>query len=104
MQSIYLIIPPSLLDDARLRPTGASIPPETMMHFPPVSDFRPILEKNFTLCGKFSQLYNVPFPDKFSSANIFFSHRPQISNFPPIFPVSVHSPPVSRKLLFPSLL
>ena len=26
--------------------TGASIPPETMMHFLPVSDFPPIFEKN----------------------------------------------------------
>jgi len=24
--------------------TGASIPPETMMHFPPVSDFPPVFE------------------------------------------------------------
>ena len=31
---------------------------------------------------------------------IFFSHRPQISNFPPIFPVSIHFPPVSQKLFF----
>src|SRR6218665_1440416 len=31
----------------------------------------------------------------------FFSHRPQISNFPPIFAISVHFPPVSRKLFFP---
>src|SRR6218665_1870370 len=31
----------------------------------------------------------------------FFSHRPHISNFPPIFPVSGHFPPVSRKLLSP---
>src|SRR6218665_1898310 len=31
----------------------------------------------------------------------FFSHRPQILNFPHIFAVSVHFPPVSRKLLFP---
>src|SRR6218665_504464 len=30
-----------------------------------------------------------------------FSHRPEISNFPPIFPVSVYFPPLSRKLLFP---
>src|SRR6218665_2884491 len=34
----------------------------------------------------------------------FFSHRPQISNFPPISPVSVHFPTVSRKLLFPTTL
>src|SRR6218665_4142843 len=31
----------------------------------------------------------------------FFSHRPQISNFPPIFAVSIHFPSVSRKLFFP---
>src|SRR6218665_2336308 len=31
----------------------------------------------------------------------FFSHRPQILNFPPILPVLVHFPPDWRKLLFP---
>src|SRR6218665_989285 len=34
----------------------------------------------------------------------FFSHRLKILNFLPIFPLSVHFPPVSRKLLFPLLL
>src|SRR6218665_999952 len=41
---------------------------------------------------------------RFSSAKIsydIFCHRPQISNFPPIFPLSVRFPPVSLQLLFP---
>ena len=41
----------------------------------------------------------------FSSAKIsddpFFSHQPQISIFPPIFPISKHFSPISRKLFFP---
>src|SRR6218665_3217533 len=82
---------------------GASILPDTIMHSP-LFQIPPIFEKcsesvenfpNFT----FSQFF---FP--FSSAKIsdghFFSHRPTISNFPSVFPVSVHFPPVSRKLLF----
>ena len=67
-------------------------PPEAMMHFPPVSDppyFRQILR----LCGK-SKKFNF-FPKQF-----FGFHRPQISNFHPIFPVSVYFPSVSRNLLF----
>ena len=58
-----------------------------MMHFPP-----------FQISPYFRKM--LPFPEKiswFSSAEInfwwpSFSHRPQISNFPPIFSVSVHSP------------
>ena len=33
--------------------SGASIPPETMMHFPPVSDFPPYFRKMFGLSEKF---------------------------------------------------
>src|SRR6218665_3150230 len=74
-----------------------------MMHFPPVSDF-PLFSKkfsdseenfhNFTFSRKISYFH----PQKFLMT--FFSHRPQISNLPLIFPVSLHFPPVSRKLLF----
>src|SRR6218665_201049 len=31
----------------------------------------------------------------------FCSHQPQILNFPPIFTISIHFPPISRKLFFP---
>src|SRR6218665_3323897 len=92
---------------AHLVEAGASIPPETMMHFPPVSDFPPISE-NFSDFLKF--FYNFTFSRKMSllsSAKIsddLFCHRPQISNFPPIFAVSIHFPPVSRKLFFLPLL
>src|SRR6218665_2614620 len=49
----------------------------------------------------------LPFPGKFlhfHPLKFFFSHRPQITNLSPIFPVSVHFPPFSRKLLFPPTL
>ena len=75
-------------------------PSEAMMHFPPVSDFPPIFEK-------FSDSVEIlPFPEKFLDFHppkflmTFFSRRPQILNSP-IFPVAVHFPSVSRKLLFP---
>src|SRR6218665_2936845 len=65
---------------------GVHTPPETMMHFPPVSDslcFREILRLRFF--GKFQKFYL--FPKKFPiSDDIFLSHRPQILNFPPILP------------------
>src|SRR6218665_3579602 len=70
---------------------GASIPPETMMHFPPVSDFPPIFEQfsdseetfhNFTFSRNFFDFHPPKFLMTFFS---FFSHRPKISNFPPFF-------------------
>src|SRR6218665_2055903 len=74
--------------------------------FPPVSDFPPPIFEKFS--DSEENFHNFTFSRKnslFSSAEIsddfLFSHRPQISNFPSIFPVSVHFPPVSRKLLFP---
>ena len=39
---------------------GASIPPETMMHFPPVSDFPPISEKFSDFLKFFLQFYLFP--------------------------------------------
>jgi len=74
------------------------------MHFPPVSNspyFRKIL--------RLREILNIlPFPDKISDFHppkflitFFFSHRPQMLNFPPILPVLVHFPSDSRKLLFP---
>ena len=67
--------------------------------------FPPYFRKILWLCGKFPKCYLFPkkFPI-FIHQNFlwpFFSHWPQISNFPPIFAVSVHFPPVSRKLFFP---
>src|SRR6218665_545464 len=81
----------------------ASIPSETMMHFPPVSDFPPIFDK----FSDFEKIfYNFTFSRKissFSSAKISddLFYQPQISNFSPIFAVSVHFHPVFRKLFFP---
>src|SRR6218665_3551289 len=86
--------------------SGASIPSETMMHFPPLFQIFPIFLENFRTLRKIFTI--LPFPDKFLDFHppqflmTYFSHRPQISKFPPIFPVSIHLPPsVSRKLLFP---
>ena len=79
-----------------LRQSGASIPPETMMHFLPVSDFPLIFETfsdfvenflNFTFSRKISSLTSAKISD-----DPFFSRRPQIPQFPPIFPVSAHFP------------
>src|SRR6218665_303299 len=84
---------------------GASIPPETMMHFPPLFQISPLFQKNFRTFWKILTI--LPFPKHFLDFHppkflmTFFSHQPQISNFPPVFPVSVHFLPVSRKLLFP---
>jgi|SRR6218665_284539 len=45
-----------------LTPAGASIPPETMMHFPPISDFPPIFEK---FPDSEENFHNLTFPEKF---------------------------------------
>ena len=77
----------SLAGFGRTLEAGASIPPETMMHFPPVSDFPPqfyLFPKNFLILIRQNFWW------------LFFSHRPQISKFPPIFAVSLHFHPVSR--------
>ena len=61
--------------------TGASIPPEAMMHFPSVSDFL-LFQKNFQTLWKIFQI--LPFPEKFFDFHppkflmTFFSHQPQI--------------------------
>src|SRR6218665_619020 len=77
------------------------------MHFPSVSDFHPIFEnfwdfqenfKNFSFSRK-----NVPFSSAKISDDLFFSHRPQISDFPPILPVSEHFPSDSRTFLISPL-
>src|SRR6218665_220174 len=73
-----------------------------MMHFPPCFRFFPIFEKfsesvenfpSFTFSRKI-----CPFSSAKISDDLFFSHRPQISNFPLCFGTF---PPVSQKLLFP---
>src|SRR6218665_85625 len=77
-------------------------PPETMMHFPPCFRFPPISEKFSDFLKNF---YNLTFSRKISSLSyakisdaLFFSHRPQISNFPAIFfAVSVHISPLFRE-------
>ena len=50
------------------------------MHFPCYFRFPPYFRKMFRLCGKFSENFLDFHPTKFLMT--FFSHRPQISNFP----------------------
>src|SRR6218665_2267589 len=52
----------------------------------------------------------LPFPDRVSYfhpqkflTTFFFSHRPQISDFPPILPVLEHFPPDLRKFIISPL-
>src|SRR6218665_4133432 len=76
-----------------------------MMHFSPLFQIFPYFQKmldseenfhNFTFSRQISSFSSAEISD-----DLFFSHQPHISNFHPIFPVSIHFPPVSRKLLFP---
>jgi len=71
--------------------SGASIPLRPWCISPPVSDFPPVFEIFFDFLENF---WNVTFSRQnflFSSASakisddLFFSHQPQISNFPPCF-------------------
>ena len=81
---------------------GASIPPEAMMHFPPVSD-SPLFSTNFQTLWKI--FLNLTFSrqiSRFSSAKIydylFFSHRPKISNFP-LFSLFQYISPCFAKII-----
>src|SRR6218665_1149506 len=89
---------------------GASIPPETMMHFPPLFQISPLFLENFRTFWKISTI--LPFPEKFLDFHLpkflmtFFlviDHKFLI--FPPIFAVSVHFPPCfDKNFLSPLLL
>src|SRR6218665_874677 len=61
----------------------------------------PYFRKLFRLCGKFSKFYSRFSSAKISDDFLVIDHKFRIS---PIFPVSVHFSPVSRKLLFPPTL
>src|SRR6218665_1066803 len=79
-----------------------------MMHSPSISDF-PLFSINFlTFWKNFKNItfsrQNFPFSSAKISDDFFFSHRPQISDFPPIFPVLVHFPPDSQKFIISPLL
>ena len=85
---------------------GASISSEAMMHCP-VWDLPPISEKCFGLRGKFSQ-FDL-FQENFSIFNHQTFWRPfflkllmKTLEFPPIFPVSIYSPPILRNSSFPT--
>jgi len=71
---------------------------------PSVSDFTPVSEKIQNPC-KISPNFTFSWKIfRFSSAKISISDRqPQILNFPSIFAISVHFPPISTKLFFPLL-
>ena len=75
----------------------------------PCFRFTPLFSNNVQTLWKIFPI--LPFPEKFLDFHpknfwwpfVFFSHQPQISNFPPVFAVSKHFPPISRKLFFPTL-
>src|SRR6218665_474280 len=83
----------------------ASIPPEAMMHFS-LFQISSLFSKKIQTLSKIFKI--LPFPEiffdlhplKFLMAS--FSHRPQISNVPPIFPVSVHFPLFRENYYFPT--
>src|SRR6218665_667758 len=76
-----------------------------MMHFPPCFRFPPLFSKHFLALKKIFTI--LPFPVKFLDFHppkflmTFFSHLPQISNFTPIFAVSVHFPLFHENYSFP---
>src|SRR6218665_71558 len=77
-----------------------------MMHFPPLFQISPLFSKNFKILWRICNTFDLsPKNFRFSSAEIsddlFFSHRPQILNFPPIFTVSVHFPLFRGNYYFP---
>src|SRR6218665_2691766 len=84
--------------------TGASIPSEAMMHSP-CFRFPPYFRKNVQILKFFHNFTFFRKISRFSSAKIsdylslVIDHKFRI--FTPIFPASVHFPPVLRKLLFP---
>src|SRR6218665_1955747 len=86
---------------------GASIPSETMMHFPPVSDFPPVFEKFSDSEENFTNLTFSCKISSFSSAEIsddlFLSHRPQILNFP-LFSLFQYISPCFAKIIIPPSL
>ena len=69
--------------------------------FSPLFQISPYFRQILRLSGKFQKFYPEKIsrfhPPKFLTT--FFSHRPQISDFPPILPVLVHFPSDSRKFL-----
>src|SRR6218665_3686441 len=76
-----------------------------MMHFP-LFQIYPLFSTNFFTFWKISKI--LPFPERISHfhppkflTTFFFSHRPQISDFPHILPVLVHFPTDSRKFIIP---
>ena len=81
---------------------GRPSPPETMMHFPPCFRFPPIFEK-FSDSRKLFTI--LPIPEKFLdfhppkfliTFSFYFSHRPQISNFP-LFSLFQYISPLFRE-------
>src|SRR6218665_1145156 len=83
-------------------------PPEAMMHIPSLFQISPHIFEKFS--DSEENFQNVIFSRKispFSSAKIsddLFLVINRKFRIPPIFPVSVHFPPVSRKFIFPPTL
>src|SRR6218665_522315 len=82
--------------------SGASIPPEAMMHFPPLFQIFPLFPKNFLTPCKISQI--LPFPGnffgfhlpKFLMTLLFWSSATNFE-FPPYFRYVNTFPPIFRQ-------
>jgi len=99
---------PGILQYQLLTPQCRGIhPSEALMHYLRVSNF-PLFPRKFS--DSVENFFNFTFSQDiflFSSDKIsydFFSSLTKNFEFPPIFAVSVHFPPISGKLLFPSVL
>src|SRR6218665_2139850 len=85
---------------ARSSRPGASIPSEAMMHFLPPCFRFPLFPENVLTPWKISQM--LPFPEIFLDFHppkflmTFFSHQPQISNFP-LFSLFQYISPIFRQ-------
>ena len=82
----------NLTTDIQVRPSAL----RPWCIFPPVSNF-PLFSKNFQTLWKIFKI--LPFPD-----DLFLVIDHNLSKFPPIFPVSVHSPPLFRENYYFPLL
>src|SRR6218665_1293397 len=79
-----------------------------MMHFPTLFQISPLFSNIFLIFWKISEI--LPFPDKISYFHppkflttffLFFSHRPQISNFPRFACLTTFPPLIRENFLFP---
>ena len=86
--------------------TGASIPSEAMMHFPPPCFSFPLFSKKFQTLWKIFKI--LPFPEKsldFHTSKFLMTfllvidRKFRVPPYFPFFPVSVHFPPCFAKII-----